>query len=178
MAHKAQIEFCELVKVRFPDYFRDTYVLDCGSRDINGNNRYLFKDCFYLGVDISLGKNVHIVSTIHELPFADEIFDVVVSSNTFELDKYWQQSIPAMCRMLKPNGLMFFTCSRNWPEHGTARTHWKRSPTSSIEGWENYYRNIDANDVMSVIDPAEIFSVHKFSTSDDGKDLFFWGIKR
>lgn len=43
--HKAQKIFCELVFTRFADRALNKKVLDVGSRNINGTNRYLFKDC-------------------------------------------------------------------------------------------------------------------------------------
>jgi hypothetical protein len=45
MAHQAQQDFCNSVRQLFPDHFRGKTVLDVGSLDINGNNRYLFTDC-------------------------------------------------------------------------------------------------------------------------------------
>jgi hypothetical protein len=50
----------------FLQYFIDKCVLDVGSLDINGNNRYLFDNCEYTGLDIGEGPNVDIVMPIHE----------------------------------------------------------------------------------------------------------------
>lgn len=47
MAHKAQITYCNQIKQLYPEYFIGKNVLDVGSMDINGNNRYLFTDCNY-----------------------------------------------------------------------------------------------------------------------------------
>jgi SAM-dependent methyltransferase len=175
--HKEQKDFCDAVKARFPEYFKGKWVIDCGSMDVNGSNCYLFEDCLYLGVDIFPGENVHIKCMIHEVPFVPFLFDVVISTNTFEHDKCWRKSIPHMCALLKPGGLMLFSCSRNWPEHGTARVHHGRSPTHTLPGWENYYMNLDEPDIRSAIDIENTFSEFEFSTSETGKDLFFWGIK-
>ena len=52
MAHKAQREFCDSVRNKYSDMFKGKKVLDIGSLDNNGNNRFLFDDCEYLGIDL------------------------------------------------------------------------------------------------------------------------------
>lgn len=42
MAHEAQIKYLLQVKSKFPERFINCRVLDIGSLDLNGNNRYLF----------------------------------------------------------------------------------------------------------------------------------------
>ena len=66
MAHPEQAVFCNSVKNQFSQKFSNADVLDIGSLDINGNNRYLFSNCTYTGVDIGQGKNVDVVSKGHE----------------------------------------------------------------------------------------------------------------
>jgi hypothetical protein len=41
MAHKAQREFCDSVRVKYPEMFKNKKVLDVGSLDNNGNNQQL-----------------------------------------------------------------------------------------------------------------------------------------
>ena len=55
MAHQEQINFCKSVKEFMPDFFKGVSVLDIGSLDINGNNRYLFDNYDYTGIDIGEG---------------------------------------------------------------------------------------------------------------------------
>jgi hypothetical protein len=52
MAHQEQKDFCLSVKEFMPDFFKGVSVLDIGSLDINGNNRYLFENYDYTGIDI------------------------------------------------------------------------------------------------------------------------------
>ena len=40
-------DFTVFVKRIFGDYFMNKRVLDVGSGDINGNNRFLFENCEY-----------------------------------------------------------------------------------------------------------------------------------
>ena len=66
MAHPEQRTFMTYVKEKFPEKFINCRVLDIGSLDINGNNRYLFTDYKYIGVDIGAGNNVDVVCRGHE----------------------------------------------------------------------------------------------------------------
>ena len=111
MAHKEQIEFCKSVKDKFRDKFINANVLDCGSLDINGNNRYLFENCNYIGIDVGIGKNVDIVCLISEYDANDSSLDIIISTEAFEHDIHYGDSLRNIIRMLKPNGLFMFTCA-------------------------------------------------------------------
>jgi SAM-dependent methyltransferase len=183
MAHPQQQRFCTSIKDRFPIHFTSKNVLDCGSLDINGNNRYLFNNCEYLGIDVGSGKNVDIVIPIHEFNHPDESFDTIISTECFEHDMYYEKSLKNICRLLKSGGLFLFTCATiGRPEHGTIRTTPENSPlTSNISEWSNYYKNLEESDIRNAINIEEIFSVFEFSIKKslkDPDDLYFWGIKK
>ena len=65
-------------------YFIYKKVLDVGSGDINGNNRYLFENCEYEGNDVIETSNVKIVSKTKDLQFEDNYFDTILSTECFE----------------------------------------------------------------------------------------------
>jgi SAM-dependent methyltransferase len=175
--HEAQKNFCLRVKERFSEKFRGVRVLDVGSLDVNGNNRYLFEDCFYVGIDVGEGPNVDVVSPLHAW-HAVGGFDTIISTECLEHDMYWHETLKAAVRLLKSNGLLLFTCaSGDRKEHGTLRTDTYSSPlTCAIRGWENYYRNLYAEDVRTAIDVEDIFSSHQFEQTHE--DLYFWGVKK
>jgi SAM-dependent methyltransferase len=183
MAHEAQVVFASSVKHSFPEYFKNIKVFDGGSLDINGNNRYLFEDYEYVGVDIGEGKNVDVVSTIHEYEGKDGEFDFVISSECFEHDMHYDKSLLNMVRMLKPGGMMLFTCATDGrPEHGTRRTSPTDSPFTSAghgdQSWSDYYMNVNEGHVRSVLDCDEIFEKYEFHRNFWPADLYFWGIKK
>ncbi|NBL00451.1 MAG: class I SAM-dependent methyltransferase, partial [Erysipelotrichia bacterium] len=180
MAHIQQQEFCRSVQGQFPEFFKNKFVLDIGSLDINGNNQEWFDNCKYLGVDIAYGRNVDIVSKGHELGFPDATFDVIISTECFEHDQYYISTIQNIYRMLKPGGLFIFTCATTGrPEHGTRRTTPEDAPLlqSDIE-WSDYYKNLTENDIRQVLDIEHSFSDHKFSTNEFSHDLYFYGFKK
>lgn len=180
MAHIQQINFCRSLRDKFPKYFFNIKVLDCGSLDINGSNRDLFVNCHYTGIDIAHGKNVDIVSKIHEFNARNELYDVICSTECFEHDKYYPLSLQNMVRMLRSGGLLFFSCATTGrPEHGTKATTPANSPfTASMEAWEDYYKNLTEQDIRQAINIDQIFSEFEFSANQEIKDLYFWGIKK
>lgn len=183
MAHRQQRDFCTRVKAINPQFFHNVNVLDVGSLDINGSNRFLFtgEQGSYIGIDIAPGKNVDAVSKGHEWSVADNYYDTIVSTECFEHDMFYPQTLKNIVRMLKPGGLFLFTCATvGRREHGTKRTTITDSPTSQIEdnGWCDYYKNLTAKDVRDAIDVDAIFSEHMFSGCYVTADLYFYGIKK
>lgn len=175
MAHKIQQEFCLRIKRELPEYFKDKIVLDVGSGDVNGNNRYLFKDCFILGVDVALGPNVDIVDNAHNLKFVDNFFDTAISTECFEHDQYWIGTIKNIIRMLKNEGLFLFTCATTGrPEHGTLKSKPYQSFATRIG--IDYYKNLTEDDIRQNINIEKYFSQFEFIVK--AQDLYFWGIKK
>jgi SAM-dependent methyltransferase len=189
MAHDSSRNFCIEVRQKFPDFFQGKKVLDIGSLDINGNNRYLFKDCDYTGLDVADGKNVDVVSIAHEFNGPDNSFDVIMSTEVFEHDMFWKKSLLNITRMLKPGGLFFFTCAGpNRAEHGTRRSDGSYAAPLLLqisEEWSDYYGNLYVDDISHYdefisqyedgwfvgygVDTVTLIELH---------DLFFCGIKK
>jgi hypothetical protein len=180
MAHEAQKVFCNKVRAIFPEYFSNVDVCDIGSLDINGNNHYLFDNYTYIGVDVGRGNNVNVVSKGHEYkPLHVEKYHIVISTECFEHDMYWDQTMTNICEnLVKPGGMFLFTCATTGrPEHGTLRTQPTDSPfTSAHEGWSDYYLNLTEEDVRSNIDLDKYFSIYHFYVGTESCDLYFWGI--
>ena len=62
MAHEAQRLFFKNIKDDLPEYFDRVNVVYFGSKDYNGSLKSLFTNSEYIGVDISPGRNVDVVS--------------------------------------------------------------------------------------------------------------------
>jgi hypothetical protein len=179
MAHEQQRQFLLSVKEQFPEKFQNCSVLDIGSLDINGNNRYLFSDYVYIGLDIGEGKNVDVVCRGHKYE-SDKQFDIVISTECFEHDEFWYLTIENGIRLTKSNGMFLFTCATTGrPEHGTRRTTPSDSPfTCQLEN--DYYQNLTEKDIRSKIAIEDHFSKFEFKSITGCRlsDLYFWGIKK
>lgn len=180
MAHPEQKEFCLKVKDLFPNYFNNKLVLDVGSLDINGSNKFLFENCFYYGIDIGEGPNVDFVSKAHEFNADDSSYDIIISTECFEHDMYYNLSLNNIIRILKSNGLFIFTCATiGRAEHGTRRTSPEDAPLLYSENnWNDYYKNLTEQDIREVLDIDSIFKEYNFEVNDISHDLYFWGIKK
>jgi SAM-dependent methyltransferase len=178
MSHAEQRSFFEYIKKIYPEYFSNTKVLEVGSYDVNGNNKYLFDNCEYIGLDIGEGPNVDVVSLAHEYKAKSETFDIIISSSAFEHDMYINKTLKNIVRMLKQGGMFLFTCTTgNRSEHGTLRAEPSSSPlTTKISGWDEYYKNLDESDIRNILNIDNIFSDYEFSVIKD-LDLRFYGIK-
>ena len=175
MAHPEQQVFMLSVKNKFPEKFDNCSVLDVGSLDINGNNRYLFSNYTYIGVDIGVGKNVDVICRGHE--FSSEVpFDIVISSECFEHDEFWDKTIQNCIKLTKSGGLFLFSCAKDGRhEHGTRRTTPQDSPFTS-EITNDYYMNLNEGQIREIPGFIESFSEYEFSTNENTKDQYFWGI--
>ena len=180
--HKDVQDYCSKIQSKYPSYFQDTNVLDVGSLDINGNNRYLFKNATYNGLDLAKGKNVDIVSPTHLFNAPDAFYDFIISTECFEHDMYWKESLLNIIRLLKPNGAFLFTCaSTNRHEHGTERTDGGYSAPFLLDmdnSWKNYYRNLTADDIKSIAGFKDVWEFCEFEYNANYTDLYFFGVKR
>jgi SAM-dependent methyltransferase len=181
MAHERQRQFCERVKRMFPEYFRNVDVCDIGSLDLNGNNHYLFKDYSYVGVDLGRGNNVNVVSKGHEYkPIDGKKYDIVISTECFEHDKYWKETILNICdNLLRDGGMFLFTCATTGRQpHGVSASLPQDSPfTIQDSEWAEYYMNVTEEDVRQAINLDKYFKLCHFYTDMESCDLYFWGIK-
>ena len=171
MSHQAQIDFVSRVRGKFPDFFTGAKVLEVGSLNINGTVRDLFADCAeYVGCDLGEGPGVDLVCRGHELPFEDGHFDVAISCECFEHDKDWRLTFQKMIDLVRPGGLVVFSCATTGrPEHGTTATSPKDAPFTN-----DYYLNLEAWHFKPFV---KCFSEHEFSENQRPRDLYFWGVK-
>lgn len=185
MAHVAQKQFCESVKARFPEFFKNVKVLDVGSMDINGNNRYLFEGGKYFGLDIGPGPNVDIVKPVHifekelnpkiaKVTGLVEKFDVVISCEMLEHDQYFNESVTAMVNLVRKGGLLIITAAgEDRPEHGTTANLPDNSPHTN-----NYYQNIIEKQLAKALSVKKSFTDWDIICNAIDKDIYFWGIKK
>lgn len=181
MAHRQQTEFCKNIRKIFPEYFSDRNVLDIGSLDINGNNRFLFNSCGYVGLDVGEGPNVDVISVGHLYNASDESYDTIISTEVFEHDMFYEDTIRNVIRMLKPGGAFIFTCaSTGRPEHGTRKSDGSYAAPLLLqisEEWSDYYKNLTEDDIKSIRGFIESFPDGVFQYNSEVGDLYFFGIK-
>lgn len=181
--HESCKLFCEDVRRKYPNHFNTGKILDIGSLNINGNNRYLFTgSSTYQGLDLAPGDNVDLVGVFHEYPFAANTFDTIITTSMLEHDLFWVHSLKKMVTVLKPGGLLLLTCGApGFPEHGTTKTDTSCSPfttKSQIIEWRSYYKNLDVPDVSPILSP-DLFTDYFLEVGKSKPpDLLFYGIRK
>lgn len=180
MAHVEQQNFCKKMQEIFPEYFENKKVLDIGSLDVNGNNRFLFTNCNYIGLDVGEGSNVDIVCLGNKYDAPDQYFDTIISTEVFEHDMFYEETIQNIIRMLKPGGAFIFTCaSTGRPEHGTRRCGESCAPLliQISEEWADYYKNLTEDDIKKIKNFESHFPDGIFEFNEAAGDLYFFGVK-
>ena len=178
--HDQAKDFTLFIKETLPEYFINKRVLDVGSGDINGNNRFLFNNCEYHGNDVIQAPNVTIVSKTKDLPFPNSYFDTIVSTECFEHDPEYTESFRKIYSMLKPGGLFFFTCaSTGRPEHGTRLTspHDSYGTLGNVGDMIDYYKNLTEVELNCALNLQTHFSRWETYYGRETCDMFFMGIK-
>jgi len=181
--HDQAKRWTEFVRSVCPNRFASNSirVLDVGGGDINGSNRYLFSpSCEYHCNDVGNAPNATIVCATKDLKFEDAYFDVIISTECFEHDPTWNASLKKIVALLKPNGLLVFTCgSTGRAEHGTRRTNSNASwaTIDELEAFRDYYANLTINDIKRAID-LDVFDDWVSYYGQASCDLYFAGFKR
>ena len=176
MSHPEQIEFIEIVRSRFPEFFQGARVLEIGSLDINGSIRSLFSNCDYIGLDIAPGKGVNVVCEGQAYDAPDGSFDIAISCEAMEHNPYWAETLVNMFRLARPGGLVVMSCATvGRKEHGTSRFEPESSPLTVNRGW-NYYRNLTRQDIVRGVDLSPL-AVWDSTCNWKTYDLYFLGMK-
>jgi len=152
--HQEVLNFLQRTKEKYPEKFRGIRVLELGSLNINGTPRQFFENCEYIGVDRQAGNGVDVVSNAHEFKSKNK-FDVVITTEMLEHDKYADLSIENAWKLLKKGGIFI----------GTA-ANVNRAPHYEFVGEDNHYENISRERVEDWI---KKLGVKKFEIEEDDK---------
>ena len=181
--HQQIADFFMFVRTYMKQYFTDgKLVLDIGSGDVNGNNRQFFDNsCTYHGNDVFPGRNVDLIYRTAELPFLKPTFDTVISSECFQHDAEYAESLKKAVTILRPGGLLLFSCaSTGCKEHGT-RKHFPEKSFATKGGlskWRDYYKILSLEDICTVLDLGAIFCQYGAYYNTKTQDFYFYGVKK
>jgi len=161
--HQEVLDFLSKTKIKHPEYFKSKRVLELGSLDINGSPRSFFEDCEYIGIDRQAGRGVDVVCKAHEFKSRKK-FDVIISTEMLEHDKYSDETIKNAWRLLKSGGIMIFTAAN---VNRTAHYEWV--------GEDNHYENISKEKVESWIEElgVENYEIKEDDKKQDIRFIFF-----
>lgn len=178
MSHVEQTAFLAAVADANKAVVSGGRVIEIGSYDVNGTVRAAFSGASaYVGVDLTSGPGVDLISYGHEVDLPDGSFDIALSGECFEHDPHWLSTFSNMVRLTRPGGIVAFTCAgRGRPEHGTRRTETAQSPGTQARGLD-YYRNLAAGDFTSGYPLRDSFREWRFWSTRYSFDLYFAGVR-
>ena len=179
MAHIEQLDFFAKCFHAFPEIFRTktSKVIDIGSLDINGGPHRLL-ECDYLGCDIGPGPNVDLVCPSQELSFDSSTFDAAISSECFEHNAFWRESLGQMARLTRSGGVVIWSAAGiGRAEHGTSRSKDDGISAPFVATSNDYYRNLDAQTASSAINHQGWYSHFAFFENSKANDLYFVGLR-
>ena len=115
--------------------------MDVGCRDRPYEQLFAGRAARYVGVDVVEGEKVDVVAPADALPFSDEQFDCLLSTQTLQYVPRPLDALEEFRRVLKPNGTLFLSTHGvgftdrairdywRWTEHGL------RSLFQQTSGW-------------------------------------------
>lgn len=177
MSHPEQLGFFEAIARCNTKFLNGARILEIGAYDVNGSMRSIFCNASrYVGVDLTEGPGVDVVSYGHDLREPDGSFDAAFSGECFEHDPHWRDTFSTMVRLTAEGGLVAFTCaSQGRPEHGTRRTDAGDSPGTQAEGLD-YYQNLGQGD-FEALPLSTWFREWQFWYLESSFDLYFAGVR-
>jgi len=179
MAHIEQLQFFSRCFDTFPDIFRNnaSRVIDIGSLDINGGpHRLLQLD--YIGSDIGAGPNVDLVCPSQELGFETGYFDASISSECFEHNPFWRESLGQMARLTRSGGIVIWSAAGiGRAIHGTSTSKDNGVSAPFVASSSDYYKNLDTQTARKAINHEGWYSHFVFLENLTCNDTYFIGLR-
>jgi SAM-dependent methyltransferase len=114
-------------------------IAEIGSLDVNGSFRQFAPEgSRYIGLDFTEGQGVDVLLTDpYKLPLEDESVDVCVSSSCLEHSEFFWLTFLEMVRILKPDGVLYFSAPSNSQFHRYPVDCWRFYPDSgrALQNW-------------------------------------------
>ncbi len=110
---------------KFSNSLPQTYtLLDIGCGDKPYKNLFANASS-YIGLDIVDGPEVDVVGKAWNLPFEDNSFDVIISTQVLEHTEKVEKTVSEIQRVLKPGGKLFISAPFAFQEHGAPYDFWR-----------------------------------------------------
>lgn len=149
---------------------KDLKVLELGSFNINGGVRDFIEPWCqeYVGLDLQAGPGVDVVMSSHEY-IRPNYFDFIVTTETFEHNEHWKDTLMVSWENLVPNGVFIATMA------GEGRAPHSALDEKPIRDWE-YYANIVEWDLRWSLKKAG-FQENSINTSKINTDIRCTAVK-
>lgn len=136
--HRTAMEHAKLFFDTYLDGKTGQKIVEIGSQDVNGSLRAFAGNNEYLGVDFVNGRGVDVIlKDPYILPFADNSFDVCVTSSCFEHSEFFWLLFLEIMRIIKPTGVAYINVPSNGVVHQWPVDAWRFYPDSgqALQNW-------------------------------------------
>ena len=120
-------------KKRFP-FTKETRVLEIGSWTAPGQDAIVCRRTIaplvkeYVGLDMRAGPDVDVVANAKDMPFPDNDFDVIISTDCYEHIDWPREVTHEAFRVCKPGGLFYLTTVFDFEIHDYPSDFWRFTP--------------------------------------------------
>ena len=117
----------KLLKSSVDQYIRgqDAAILDVGCGKKPYQPFFLGKSSIYVGTDIRQSGFVDVICSGEKLPFTDNTFSAILSTQVLEHISEPKMMVDESFRVLKQGGLLFLSTHGNWPVHEAPQDYWR-----------------------------------------------------
>lgn len=124
----------ELEATNRKPFSKDMRVLEIGSWTAPGQEQIVCRKTIgplvqeYVGLDMREGPDVDVVADAKSMPFQDNEFDAVISTDCLEHVDWPREVIREAYRVTKPGGLFYLTTVFDFEIHGYPSDYWRFTP--------------------------------------------------
>jgi len=115
-------------------FTKDIRLLEIGSWTAPGQEEIICRKTIgpmvgeYVGMDMRAGPGVDVVADAKEMPFPDNDFDVIISTDCLEHVDWPRKLMHEAFRVTKPGGLFYLTTVFDFEIHGYPDDYWRFTP--------------------------------------------------
>jgi SAM-dependent methyltransferase len=115
-------------------FTKDMRVLEIGSWIAPGQEDIICRKTIapqvleYIGLDMQTGPGVDVVADAKAIPFPDNHFDVIISTDCYEHVDWPREVTHEAFRVLKPGGIFYLTSVFDFEIHGYPDDFWRFTP--------------------------------------------------
>jgi len=146
-------------------------ILEVGSK--NSVHRTLLNNKKYISIDIVAGKNVDLVADVHDLPFENESFDLIMCVEVLEHLRNPARAINEMFRCLNSNGAIILSTRFLFPLHPDPYDYYRFTP-DSLKLLFDKFKIIKIYPVGNVLTTLSMIFLHLLPRPLQKHYLFSW----
>lgn len=147
-------------------------ILDVGGNKNIGKKGYIYNHKNYICLNISKEANPDVIGSAFNLPFKDNTFDVVISTEVFEHLEYPFITANEVYRVLKKDGIFIGSAPFLFPIHGDPDDHF-RFTNSCLKLFFKKFRVVKINSLGGYLGVFGLFLEQSLKFFDNKRIIRF-----